>query len=159
MNPSAINIINRAADLAGTYGNVKTTPERVDAINDARGRCELIRQSLELFIRYCYQPYNLRTNMIPAGVWTPFGSAGKPRKSKDKDTRPELTKDERTVVRVWLQQLKQHRRFPLFVYSAESRRWHVDKLRYDNEAAALAWLENNTIDAKTYVTIRHQLHQ
>ncbi len=157
MNQNAVRILNRAADMAGSYGNVKTTPERVDAINDARGRCELIRQSLDLFIRYCYQPYNLRTEMIPRGVWTPWGSAGKPRGKKD--TRPELTKDERTVVRVWLQQLKQHRRFPLFVYSAESRRWHVDKLRYDNEAAALAWLEKNIIDAKTYVSVRHKVRQ
>ena len=162
MNQITVRTVNRAANMAGSYGNVRTAPDRVDAENIARVRCELIRQSSELFIKFCYQRdasghlRNLSGNTsIPTGVWCPWSSAGKPRTAKD--NRPQLTKEERMIVRAWLMGLKQARRFPVFLYDGASRRWYVDTMRYESEAQALAWLQSNLLDAKSFVAIKHRL--
>lgn len=45
----------RAAEFVGAYGVTGTAPANVDAETIAMARCELIKQSLGLFIRFCYQ--------------------------------------------------------------------------------------------------------
>lgn len=154
--------MDRAAGLIGAYGNYGVTPDQVDAETVAMARCALIKQSMELFIKFVYQRdgngflHNLSGNsVIPTGIHTPWASAGKPRKAKER--RPQLSKDERAVVRAWLAWLKQNRRFPLFIYNRPSRRWIVDTMRYETEAAALAWLTQNTLDAKNYIAIKGHL--
>jgi len=154
----------RAAELVGAYGVAGTAPENVDAMTIAAARCELIKQSLGLFIRFCYQRdasgfyCNLSGNtFIPRGVYAPFGSAGKQRTATG--TRAQLTKDERAVVRAWLMWLKTNRRFPVFFYASDRRRWCVDTMRYSDEAAALAWLDREALTAKNFLAIHHQLQR
>src|SRR5690242_12096862 len=96
--------IVRAAEFVGAYGATGTAPANVDQETIAMARCELIKQSLGLFIRFCYQKdaggfyCNLSGNtFIPRGVYAPFGSAGKPRTATGQ--RAQLTRDERAVVR------------------------------------------------------------
>jgi hypothetical protein len=121
-------LVGRAAQLTGAYGNFRTAPERVDAETIAAARCQLANQDIELFIHFCYRQsdtgyfINLAGNsQIPTGVWTPWGSSGKSK----------LTRGERDIVRAWLLALKRnHGARPLFYYVAEERRWHVDTFRY-----------------------------
>ena len=157
---NANQFLARSAELVGAYGNFNAAPAQVDAETMALPRCQLIGQSLELFIRFCYATdangifHNLSGNMfIPRGVYVPFAHAGKPRQAKG--SRSQLTRDEREVVRKWLGWLKQNRRFPLFNYVASSRRWAVDTVRYDSEGEALEWLKRNQLDVKTFVALRN----
>ena len=146
--------VERAATLSGAYGNFRTAPELVDAETIAAARCQLAHQTIELFIYFVYQQEetgifrNLTGNsLIPSGVWTPWGASGKSK----------LTRGERTVVRSWLMLLKHTRRFPVFFYVAPSRRWAVDTFRYPTLEEALAWLNANRLDAKTWLTLHHSL--
>lgn len=154
----------RAAEFVGAYGVAGTAPANVDGETIAMARCELIKQSLDLFIRFCYQRdasgfyCNLSGNtFIPRGVYAPFGSAGKQRTATG--TRAQLTRDERAVVRGWLQILKANRRFPVFFYVSDRRRWCVDTIRYSDEASALAWLEREALTAKNYLAIKNQMQR
>jgi len=154
--------VNRAADMVGAYGVAGTAPANVEAETIAMARCELIKQSLGLFIRFCYQKdaagfyCNLSGNtFIPRGVYAPFGHAGKQRTAVG--LRAQLTRDERAVVRAWLMWLKANRRFPVFFYNAAARRWCVDTMRYSDEAAALAWLERDALTAKNFLAIKAQM--
>ena len=154
--------VNRAADMVGAYGVAGTAPANVEAETIALARCELIKQSLGLFIRFCYQKdaggfySNLSGNtFIPRGVYAPFSHAGKQRTAVG--LRAQLTRDERAVVRAWLMWLKANRRFPVFFYSAAARRWCVDTMRYSDEAAALAWLEREALTAKNFLAIKAQM--
>ncbi len=153
----------RAMELTGAYGVTGHHPDQVDAVAIATARCALIRQSLELFTMFCYQQnahgvfVNLSGNTgIPTGVWTPWGSAGKPRGSREKQ-RAQLTKDERLIVRTWLVGLKKDRRFPVFFYHAPARRWHVDTTRYHDLSDAMGWLDRNQLDANRFVQIKNSL--
>ena len=47
--------IDRAANIVGSYGNFRTTPDQVDAETVALARCALANQELDLFTRFCYQ--------------------------------------------------------------------------------------------------------
>lgn len=161
---SAEKLVNRAAEMIGAYGATGSAPSNVDAETIAMARCELIKQSLGLFIRFCYQRdasgfyCNLSGNtFIPRGVYAPFSHAGKQRSAIG--TRAQLTKDEREVVRAWLMWLKQNRRFPVFFYAADRRRWCVDTMRYSDEAAALAWLEREALTPKNFLAIKAQLQR
>jgi len=158
--------VDRAANIVGAFGSYGTMPDQVDAETLALGSCTHIRHVLDLFIRFVYRqtPDGIFVNItgngsIPTGVWTPWASAGKPRRSAGSRTdgnkkRAQLTETERIVVREWLKLLAANRRFPLFVYRSTSRRWYVDIQRYDNEADGLAWLKGNSIDAKTFVALK-----
>ncbi len=155
-------IVTRAAELVGAFGVAGTMPDQVDVETQAMGSCQLIKQSMELFIKFCFAKdsngfyRNLTSNtVIPTGVWVPWASAGKPRNSKNK--RCQLTRTERSVVSAYLLFLKQNRRFPLFVYDAQSRRWTVDTLRYENEKEALNWLRVHAINAKTFVALKKRM--
>jgi len=154
--------VNRAAEMIGAYGVAGTAPANVEAETIAMARCELIKQSLGLFIRFCYQRdasdfyCNLSGNtFIPRGVYAPFSHAGKQRTAVG--MRAQLTRDERAVVRAWLMWLKANRRFPVFFYASDRRRWCVDTMRYSDEAAALAWLDREALTAKNYLAIKNQM--
>ncbi len=151
--------LTRAAELTGAYGTFGTNPFNVDNETAALPRCELIKQSLTLFIRFVYAKdsngffRNLSGNTaIPRGVWVPFAHAGKPRAATG--TRSQLTRDEREIVRRWLAMLKANRRYPLFIYNGASRRWCVDTVRYSDENDGLQWLARNALDAKAFVALR-----
>lgn len=155
--------IVRAAEMIGAYGVAGTMPDQVDAETIAMARCELIRQSMELFIKFCYKRdgnglfCHLSGNtFIPRGVFVPWGSAGKPRRNEAK-TRAQLSKDERKIVRIYLDFLKRKRLFPVFVYSAAARRWTVDTMRYATEEAALAWLKSQALDPRNFIAIKAKL--
>lgn len=157
---SVNQFLARSVEMVGSYGNFNTAPENLDMETLVLPRCQLIGQSLELFIRFCYAQdangifQNLSGNtFIPRGVYVPFAHAGKPRKASG--SRAQLTRDERTIVRKWLALLKANRRYPLFVYVAASRRWAVDTVRYDSEGEALEWLKRNLLDVKTFVALRN----
>ncbi len=154
--------VDRAANLIGAYGNFSASPSQVDAETLALGSCAQIRQVLELFIKFVYRksPDGLYVNItgngsIPTGIYAPWSHKGKPVGSKG--SRAQLTETERDIVREWLKLLASNRRYPLFVYRADSRRWHVDILRYDSEAEGLAWLNKSIIDAKTFVAIKSRI--
>ena len=86
----------------------------------------------------------------------PWGSAGKPRNDEEKK-RPQLSRDERKIVRVYLDFLKRKRLFPVFTYHAASRRWTVDTMRYATDEAALAWLKSQGLDARNFIAIKAKL--
>ena len=155
-------LLARSHEMIGSYGTIGVHPDQADAFTIATGRCKLINQSLELFTLFCYQTndlgfyVNLSGNTaIPTGIYTPFGAAGKPRGAKE--AKAQLTKDERLIVRFWLQELKKARRFPLFFYHQPARRWHVDTVRYDTQADAIQWLKANQLDAKTFLQLRQKM--
>jgi hypothetical protein len=150
MNPNAVRILNRAADMAGSYGNARTAPERVEAEALAKLVVEHARQELDLFIRYCYQVdergrwiHILNDGQIRNGVWTPWGGSGK----------STLTRSQRDTLRLWLWQAKQNRRFPLFIYRPERRRWYVDLLRNPTEHDALEWLGKCGLNEKAWLGV------
>ena len=155
--------VERASDLTGSYGNFQTAPANVDAQTIAAGRCELVRQVLELFVRWAYQrgPGGILVNLsgnsvIPTGAFVPWASAGKQRGVSGKTA---LTRNERAVVRCWLTLLTKDRngRKPPFCYDASARRWYVDTLRHPTEADALEWLSKHTIQPADYVAIASRL--
>lgn len=148
------NFLDRAAMDVGAYGNHRTSHDLVDAESIATARCQLVNGELESFTRYCYQQQgswfvNLSGNsQIPTGVWSPWGSSGKGR----------LSRMERDVVRAWLNALSKNRGpKPLFFYNTTSRRWYVDTTRYPTIQDALIWLQNNKLDAKSWLTIQGRL--
>lgn len=156
--------VERASDLAGSYGNYQTAPANVEAETAALPRCELIYQVMDLFIRYCYQQdgngiySHLSGNcQIPQGVYVPWSSAGKSRRAPG---RAQLSYTERQAVRVWLRALRKQRgQRPVFYYSAPARRWFVDTQRYRTAAAALAWLNEHRLQPAAYVMIVNGLNQ
>jgi hypothetical protein len=148
MNTNAVRIVNRAADMAGAYGHTRVAPERVDALALAKLTVEHVRQEVALFIRYVYQKdgagrwlYIGADGMIPAGVWCPWGGSGK----------ASLTRSQRDIMRRWLLCQQRDRNFPAFFYRPKARRWHVDILRYDSEAAALSWLARCPLDGAVWL--------
>ena len=156
-------MLDRAATMIGSYGLTGIHPDQLDAESVAMARCKLIAQSMELFIKFCYKRdgngffcHLTGNTFIPRGVFVPWGSAGKPRDKVTK-TRAQLSKDERHVVRIYLDFLKRKRLFPVFVYSAAARRWTVDTVRYETEEAALAWLASQQLDARNFVAIKAKL--
>ena len=155
--------VERASDLTGSYGNFQTAPANVDAQTIAAGRCELVRQVLELFIKWAYQrgPGGILINLsgnsvIPTGAFVPWASAGKSRLT---DGKTALTRNERAVVRCWLGLLIHDRNGgqPPFRYDASARRWYVDTLRHPTEANALTWLGKYTLQPADYVVIAARL--
>ena len=146
--------LDRAALDVGAYGNHRTAHELVEAEAIAAARCQLVNGELEAFTRFCYQQQgswyvNLSGNtQIPTGTWAPWGSSGKGR----------LSRMERDIVRAWLNALARQRGpKPLYFYSNASRRWHVDTTRYPTVQDALAWVENNRLDAKLWLGIQARL--
>jgi hypothetical protein len=157
-------LVARAADLVGAYGNFNTSPSQVDAETLAMGSCAQIKQVLELFIKFVYRKstdglyINITGNgSIPAGVYVPWAHKGKPKDAKG--SRAQLTETERNVVREWLKLLAANRRYPLFVYRSDSRRWYVDIMRYDSEEDGLTWLGKNMLEPKAYVSIKMRVAQ
>lgn len=159
--------VERASDLAGSYGNYATAPANVDAETQAAPRCELIHQVLELFIHFCYQKddngifSNLSGNsQIPQGIYVPWGSAGKPRRRGPSGRgRARLSYTERQAVRVWLRALRKNRGpQPVFHYSSPARRWFVDTQRYKTTDEALAWLQAHRLQPAAYVMIVNGLN-
>lgn len=156
--------VERASDLAGSYGNYGAAPANVEAETAALPRCELIHQVLDLFIRYCYQQdgngiySHLSGNcQIPQGVYVPWGSAGK---SRNAPGRAQLSYTERQAVRVWLRALRKQRgQQPVFYYSHSARRWFVDTQRYRTATDALAWLSTNRLQPTAYVMIVNGLNR
>jgi len=151
MNPNAVRILNRAADMAGSYGNARIAPERVEAEALAKLIVEHAMQELDSFIRYCYQVDEhgrwlriLPDGQIRNGVWTPWGGSGK----------SSLTRNQRDTLRLWLWQEKNSRRFPLFVYRPDRRRWYVDLLRNPSETDALDWLHKCGLTAKSWLGVQ-----
>lgn len=151
MNSSAVRIVNRAADMVGSYGTARTAPEQVDAVALANLIVTQARQELDLFIRHCYRQdargrylHILADGQIAPRNWTPWGSSGK----------SSLTRTQRDILRLWLVQSKQQRRFPVFVYRPEQRRWYVDLIRYPTEAESLEWLRVCGLDAKAWLGVR-----
>lgn len=158
MSAQLKQFVNRASEVVGAYGNFQTAPANVDAETEALARCELIGQVMDLFIRYCYKQddngifVHLSGNcMIPGGIYTPWGSAGK---GQGAPGRAQLTYTERMVVRVWLRAARKSRTImPVFYYNVPSRRWMVDTVRYKTMDEALAWLQSHRIQPATYVMI------
>jgi hypothetical protein len=150
MNPIAINTVNRAANMAGSYGHTRVAPDRVDALALAKLTAEHVREEVALFIRYVYQKdaagrwlYIGADGMIPAGVWCPWGGSGK----------SSLTRSQRDIMRLWLLSQQRDRNYPAFIYRPKARRWYVDVLRYDNEAAALSWLARWPLDGAAWLAV------
>jgi hypothetical protein len=143
-------VVNRAAEVTGVYGHLRTTPDRVDALALATLRARAADQQLELFARWCYRLHEgqlvhiMPDGQIPAGQWTPWGSSGKSK----------MTKTDRRILRRWLVGLSQHRHFPPWRYQSAERRWYVDLVRYPTEADALAWLAKYRIAAADWLNLR-----
>jgi len=150
MNSNAVRIVNRAADIVGSYGATRTAPEQVEALALANLVATHARQELELFIRYCYQQdtrgrwiHILADGQIPSGVFTPWGSSGK----------SSLTRTQRDTLRSWLVSQAKERKFPAFVYRPSFRRWYVDVVRKETEATALSWLTHSGLDGQTWLNL------
>lgn len=157
--------VERASEVVGAYGNFQTAPENVNAETIAAGRCELIRQVMENFIRWCYHRneagllVNLQGNsVIPSGAYVPWGAGGKQRGTTGKT---QLTRGEREVTRQWLAILRKDRngRKSPFFYDASTRRWCLDIVRYPTEQSALQWLAANLVTPADYVAIVQALRQ
>jgi len=140
--------IDRAANIVGSYGNFRTTPDQVDAETVALARCALANQELDLFTRFCYQQtdngrfINLAGNsQIPVGVWSPWGSSGK----------SALTRSERDTMRKWLLSFASERPRPLFFYMPAMRRWHVNTPTWDTLTIALTWVKRHEMTPKDYL--------
>lgn len=159
---AAARAVNRAADVVGSYSTFGVAPENVSATIEAEARCRLIFGVLESFTRFCYESsgsvlVNLSGNFrIPGGVYVPFGSSGKHRKNA-KGRRPQLTQQEREIVRLWLLWLHQKGKRPVFYYDIHSRRWNVDTAAYKNLEQALDWLKTNVLLPKNYLYFKGQL--
>lgn len=132
------NILNRARELTGAYGNFGTRPELVDAETIALARCTMVNQELDLFVRFIYRKseagrfINLRSNcQIPKGIWAPWGSSGK----------SNLTRTERDTLRRYLFSLGHSNRPPRPLFFYNQRHWHVNTVIYQTVDDALAWLE------------------
>jgi hypothetical protein len=135
------NLLVRASQLTGAYGNTGHPPERVDVAAIAAGHCALINIELELFIRFCYVKQGERfihlsgNSQIPQGVFTPWGSKGA------------LTRTESDTIRTYLLRIRDPHK--LFFYVG--RRWYVDTFTYPDLASALAWLTKYKITADRWL--------
>lgn len=145
------NVVNRAAEVAGVYGRLRTMPERVDALSLATLSAKAAGQQLELFCYWCYQESapgilcNILPNgQIPTGSWAPWGSSGK----------SGMTRTDRDIVRAWLRTLQARRHFPPWRYDPSSRRWYVDLLRYESLTGALGWLAKYPIHPQDWLNLR-----
>lgn len=145
------NVVNRAADVVGTYGRLRTMPERVDALALAALSAKAAGQQMELFALWCYQESapgilcNILPNgQIPTGSWAPWGSSGK----------SGMTRTDRDVVRAWLRTLQARRHYAPWLYVAAQRRWYVDLVRYDTLQDALDWVRRHPIHPQDWLNLR-----
>jgi hypothetical protein len=143
-------IVNKAASFAGSYGNTRTRPERVDALAIAQLSATAAMQQLELFSRWCYQRADnghlmhiLPSGQLPSGAYTPWGASG----------RSGMSRGDRDVVRVWLYLVDEQGYDPVWVYVEEQRRWYVDLMNYPTLAAALDWLQQTPINPTDWLNI------
>jgi hypothetical protein len=150
MQVFAAKMVNRAAALSGSYGNTRRPPERVDAEAAAALTVELVNQELDLFARFCYRTTHQghflhikATGQIRNGVWAPWGASGK----------SSLTRQERDTLRLWLIQLDQQRKQPLWVYNEQHRRWFVNLHRYPVQEAALFWLSRHPVTPQAWLDL------
>ena len=150
MNSSAVRIVNRAANVAGSYGTARVAPDRVDSLALAKLVVEHARQEITLFIHFVYErdARGRLTHVLPDGQiapkhWTPWGASGK----------ASLPRTQRDTLRAWLVMQAQQRRYAPFFYRSATRRWYLDLLRFDEKADALQWLERCGLDAKTWVGV------
>jgi hypothetical protein len=150
VNLQAAKLINRAADLTGSYGHARRSPEQMDAEALAKLTVELINQELDLFARFCYRANDhgrfvhlLATGQLKNGIWTPWGSSGK----------SALTRSERDSLRAWLSQMEQFRQRPVWLYNPQNRRWYVDVRRYPTLNDALSWLSQHPLTARDWLNL------
>lgn len=144
------SIVNRAANFAGAYGNVRVTPAQVDDLARARLCVTAATEQLELFAHWCYQRHEnglllhvCNNGQIPSGGWTPWGSSGK----------SGLTRTERDVLRVWLHLVWKGNHKPVWFYYDKHYRWYVDFTHYPSVEAALLWLEQHPIHPQDWLDI------
>lgn len=148
------NVVNRAADAVGTYGRLRTTPERVDQLALAALSARAAHQQLELFAHWCYEESapGVRCNILPSGQippgsWTPWGSSGK----------SGMTRTDRDILRRWLITLRSRRHYAPWFYHADERRWYVDLTRYPTRQDALDWLGRFGIKAHEWLELRQAI--
>lgn len=142
------SLVDRAAQLTGSYGRTRHPPERVDAAAIARLEVELVRQEMEDFIRFVYRRegdvwlHIVANGRIPRGVWAPWGSSGKSK----------LTQPMRTKLRKWM--FAQNRPRPVFFYNPKETRWYVDLTHYTNVEVALKWYERCGVTVVGWLQLR-----
>lgn len=143
-----VKIVDRAAAIVGTYGHSRTTPERVDAMTRAGLTVEHVYQELEAFTRFVYmQAPNGRllhvqpNGQFAYGICTPWRGVST------------LTSTERSILRKWLLLKADHRLRPPFLYSPDTRRWHLDLKRYPTVDSALEWLDRHKLTAGEWLNL------
>ena len=144
-------IVNRAANFAGSYGNVRMAPPQVDVMALAQLSATAAMHQIELFAHWCYQRneagrliHILPNGQIPSGFFTPWGASGKSR----------MIRADRDALRSWLHILRERRQFPPWFYHGVERRWYVDLMRYDSLDDTLSWLAKHPIAPQDWFSLR-----
>jgi hypothetical protein len=150
MTTVAVQLVNRAADLAGAYGTARVLPERIDAYSLATLVVELVNQQLDLFARHCYKTTEQGEllHILPDGQlsprnWCPWGSSAKSK----------LTRTQRDMLRHWLFLMEQNRLRPPWLYYPKTRRWYVDLHRYPTLDQVLVWLSRHHLTANEWLQL------
>lgn len=148
-----MRIVDRAAEIAGSYGRTRTRPERVDAVTRAMLIVEHAHQELETFARFIYRQSDggqwlhvLPDGQLTPGVWAPWAVHAP----------STLTRNQRDILRRWLLLKADSRLRPPFVYGDDTRRWYVDLRRYPTTDSTLQWLQNHRLTAGEWLNILPQ---
>lgn len=143
-------IVNRAAEVVGVYGHLRTMPERVDDLALAALAAHAAMQQLELFARWCYETdahgrlfHLLPSGQLPNGCWAPWGSSGK----------SGMTRGDRDTLRRWLRILHEKNHKPVWFYYTARRRWYVDLNAYPDLTAAIDWLNRHPIHPQDWLNL------
>lgn len=143
-------IVDRAANITGSYGRARVMPEQFDAATRAALVVQHVHSELATFAAFVYQKdgrgrwlHILADGQMARGVWVPWGSSGK----------ATLTRQERDTVRKWLHLKAQSRLRPPFRYDAKTNRWYVDLRRYPTLEAALDWIERHKMTPGEWLSL------
>lgn len=144
-----MRIVDRAAEITGSYGRTRTKPERVDAATRAMLTVEHVHQELETFTKFVYRRSSrgrllhvLPDGQLARGVHTPWRGPSST-----------LTRTQQDGVRKWLSIKAQSRLKPPFVWGDDTYRWYVDMVRYPTAECALAWLERHKLTAGEWLNL------
>ena len=145
-----LKIVDRAAEITGTYGHTRVMPEQFDAATRAILIVEHVHNELITFIVFVYQKdvlgrwlHILSDGQMARGVWTPWGSSGK----------ATLTRRVRDTVRKWLRIKAVNRLRPPFLYDSATNRWYIDLRRYPTVDGALDWAERHRMTANEWLSL------
>jgi hypothetical protein len=145
-----LRIVDRAAEITGSYGRTRTRPERIDAMTRAMLIVEHIHQELTTFTKFVYRRsgngrllHVLPDGQLGRGVWAPWGASGK----------STLTRTQRDILRQWLLLKADSRLRPPYLYSPDTRRWYMDLRRYPDVGPALLWLQNHQLTASEWLNL------